>query len=809
MYKLSKVALVCSALLTTATQAQTINGQVLNANGKSIAKAKISVMGSNKKVIADENGRFKINTNKSNPELHISASGYAHKNQAIDFNQKNNQTLTITLVSSPIEVIDVTATPFHSSTIESAMPVSVLSGDRLREQQASTLGESLKSEIGVHSSSYGGVASTPVIRGLSGPRVLISQNGLDAGDVSRIGPDHSVTTEATTAQQIEVLRGPATLFYGSGAIGGVVNVVDERIPKSSDTFGEWTLQKGTNDQQKLASASLNTGSEQFAFHLDGFWRESENYEAGKQKNRIRQLVDNSFEDSTGGTLGVSYIADKGYAGISYGRLEREYGIPGHGEEGESVYADLTQDRVQLQSEVDIDSGALKALHSRLSYTDYEHAEIENGEVGTLFSNQTSEAKFDFMQQEIAGWRGGISLHYKKSEFSAIGDEAFAPASDNETFAIAMMQEQHFGNFLVQLGARTEYITLKSKSSQIEMFDVHSHEDHSDDEDHHDEDEHGDEHGDDHENEHPTEDIEVDAIDQSFATVNLSGGVVWDFVPGYNLGIAVSHAERAPSAAEILSFGPHIGAQTYEIGALYEIHEEAENEYHIDVLSADQPLELSNNIDLTLRKYEGDFGFVVNVFYNRVHNYYYQAETGLFAEFSHEHEDEMHEDADEHDTDHDEEHEHSDELPVFVFNHADAKLYGFEAQFVWQATEHLKTRVFADYVRAKLIEGGDLPRTPPLRFGGEINYNWQAFTSKLSFTRYDSQDKVAQYESQTNGYNLIDANVSYNLNIAQQDISVYLKAHNLGDVYAKNHTSFIKDEAPIAGRTLHFGIRGYF
>ena len=153
--------------------------------------------------------------------------------------------------------------------------VNVLSGDALRERQASTLGETLKHEVGVHSSYYGPVASSPIIRGLEGPRVLVTQNGLDAGDASRVGPDHAVAAEASTARQIEILRGPATLFYGSGAIGGVVNVVDDRVPQSTDTNGEWRLQQDSVADDKLVSASGNTGIGSMGLHLDGFWREAD------------------------------------------------------------------------------------------------------------------------------------------------------------------------------------------------------------------------------------------------------------------------------------------------------------------------------------------------------------------------------------------------------------------------------------------------------------------------------------------------------------------------------------------------------
>src|SRR5690606_9207090 len=241
-------------------------------------------------------------------------------------------------------------------------------------RQASTLGETLKHQVGVHSSYYGPVASSPIIRGLEGPRVLIAQNGLDAGDASRVGPDHAVAAEASTATQIEILRGPATLFYGSGAIGGVVNVVDDRVPQSTDTMGEWRVQHDDVANDKLASGSITTGAGNIAVHLDGFWRESDNYkipgaaevehdehddheEEHGHADEGSQRLDNSATEAKGLNIGASYLLDSGFVGLSVGRLERTYGIPGHShgaEQGgaeEEVFADLEQDRVQLRSEL--------------------------------------------------------------------------------------------------------------------------------------------------------------------------------------------------------------------------------------------------------------------------------------------------------------------------------------------------------------------------------------------------------------------------------------------------------------------------
>ena len=185
--------------------------------------------------------------------------------------------LNVVLPRSVMEVIDVHATPLHTSSIESALPINVLREDELKMKQAATLGETLKNEVGVHSSYYGPVASTPIIRGLDGPRVLITQNGLDVGDASRVGPDHVVATETSTATQIEVLRGPATLFYGSGAIGGVVNVVDDRVPTSSDDQVDYLLQYNDVANEQQASVNIQTGTDNIAFHLDAFWRDSKDY----------------------------------------------------------------------------------------------------------------------------------------------------------------------------------------------------------------------------------------------------------------------------------------------------------------------------------------------------------------------------------------------------------------------------------------------------------------------------------------------------------------------------------------------------
>lgn len=705
-------------------------------------------------------------------------------------------TVNVYAAEGPTEEVKVIGIPTSTSIMETAQPISVLRGEELRNQQAATLGDSLDNEVGVHTNFHGNVASTPIIRGLGGPRVQVTQNSLDVSDVSRVGPDHAVASEVSTAEQIEVLRGPATLFYGSGAIGGVVNVVDTRVPVDTETRGEWYLSHDTVNNQNLGSINLNTGKDKFAFHVDGFLRESDDYEVpvAPEQGEVHSgdqddVVANSSEQSSGFTLGTSYLLDNGYVGISFGRLNREYGIPGHSHGGEdeevSVYADLEQDRVQIISELDIDGTWLQTINTRVGYTDYTHAEVEEGETGTLFANETTELKLDLLHQAIREWNGGVVLHYKNSEGSAQGEEAFTPASETETFALAWVEERRFGNFLLQLGARVEQVTLDADNVRLPGSGFHSHSD----------------------EEEPENEEEESGLTRVFESdfklspMSVSAGVVWDFAPDYNFAVSISRSERAPSAAELLSFGPHIGAQSYEVGALFELHQEGD-ESHFELNNSAVALETANNIDLTLRKHEGEWRWSVNAFFNQIDNYYYQAATGLYAESGHDHD---------HDHDHGaEEDEHSDELPVYLFTPADAEFWGLEAESVWQVTPVLQTTVFADYVNAQLRQNGDeLPRIPPLRLGARIDYQWNQISTNVSWTRYQKQERIAPMETSTDGYNWVDATVTWQLPLVSTELAVFAKVENLTDAEARVHTSFLKDIAPKPGRNFRIGLRGTF
>lgn len=817
-------SLSLSAVSSQAFANHTVSGVVVDNLGKPVANAKITVHGSAVSVKTDKDGKFTITEAIQHvDEIHVAAAGYNHASLSL---VEGQDSYTLTLSKSLIEHIDVTATPLHASTLESATPITVISNEDLNNKHSATLGETLKSELGVHSSYYGPISSTPIIRGLDGPRVMIAQNGLDVSDASRVGPDHVVSTETSTVEQIEVLRGPATLFFGSGAIGGVVNVVDNRVPRAKDDSGEIQVSNNSIADETEVSAMLNQTVGDFVLHFDGFYRDGDDYKVpGNPKLEVhdehdseehegeehhdeheahddKYTLENSASRARGFNLGGSLMLDNGFVGASVGYLDRLYGIPGHahgdeeGHEGETeeehaehaeegaVKGDLKQTRVQVISELYFENTWFTNINTRMGITNYEHQEIEGDEVGTRFENDSLELRTDLMFAEVDGWHGALTFDYKNSDFFAAGEEAFTPPSETTAIALGLIEEKHFGDVLLQAGARIERVEIES--------------------------------------------AEFDTLE--FTPFSISAGLVYDFADGYNAAISLTHSSRAPSAAELLSFGPHIGTNSVEVGAIYELvhaheeeeHEEQEHEEHhgvvehldeeFEVHAADLKEETSNNIELSLRKFEGKTGFVVNAFYNRVNDFYYQSNTGLFFADVHDEHEEEHEEVHMGEEVHmDEAHdEHAEEgLPIYQFVARDAEFYGVEAQYIWQATDQFKVTLQADSITGKLTTGEYLPRIPPMRYGATFNYEMQNTTFELSTMVHAKQDKVAENESVTDGYTMTDFYVNHYVPVGNADLNLFLKVNNVFDQEARVHSSFLKNDTLLPGRSFVLGVRGMF
>lgn len=776
-------AAVAAALFSHNAFAAVVNGQVTDNNNQPIADADVHVHGKTKSVKTDDQGYFNIDIDNKG-QLHISKSNYIDERVAIN---DADQTVNVSLTPTSVETVVVYASGLHKNSLEMISPVNVLSGDELKNQSKPTLGETLKGLPGVNSSYFGPVSSSPIIRGLSGPRVKITQNGLDSSDASRIGPDHATSNDTLAAEQVEVLRGPATLLYGSGAIGGVVNVVDNRIPTDNieSLTGAAQYNHDTVSNANTYAAKLETGHDNFNFHFDGTKRKGDDYDTPDfqlpaedgEEPELASSVENTFIDSETVNFGTSYVGEHFTIGASYGRIETDYGIPAHehhhdheeedhDHEEEAVYAKVEQDRWQGLMSYSLHNNWIESINLRLGYTDYQHAEIEDGAIGTIFKNETTEARVN-IEHKLSDWHGMVGYHYSESDYDADGEEAFTPASKTTTHALFILEERQFGDVTVELGGRIEDYEIESA---ITAYDH------------------------DHEHEHEEEEHETSATqyNQSFTNLSLSAGAIWQYKPGYSMALSASHSERAPLSAELLSNGLHIATGTYELGLGYEIEN---GEIHFEPEDIKQ--EKSTNLDLSFRRFVGDFGYNINFFYNDIENFYFQQNTGLVYD-----EEVGLETAAE---------GHEGDSPVYQFVSSDVELYGIEFDAHYQINPNAMVKVFGDSTTAKLSDEDDanLPRIPANKLGSELQYSISDWQFSLTGTHYFEQNDITAYETTTESYTLFDASANYQLDLGQVDTQVYLKIENFTDELGFVHSSFIKEKAPLPGRNFSFGIRGYF
>lgn len=660
------------------------------------------------------------------------------------------------------EEIVVTSTALRETALEIAQPATVLSGDTLRRQIAASVGETIATEPGVSATYFGPSASRPVIRGLGGDRVLMLQDGISALDVSSLSQDHAVAIESVLADQVEILKGPATLLFGSGAVGGVVNVVDGRIPTrfSTDANGaSFEVRGDTASDERTGVGRLDFGTDSVRVHVDGFKRETddveipgfafssaeraEHAEEDPDEQFARGSLENSDSETYGGTFGISAGDADGFVGLSWGRFDTNYGVPAahhaheeheeeepdhdheheHEHDHSNVRVDMRQDRYDLKAERALSFGALERLRVRGTYNDYEHRELEGGEVGTVFQQDAYDLRINLDHGELAGWRGTFGTQYAHMDFSASGAEAFVPNSVTRQLAVFVFEKHDFGDVSVELGARGE-------NQRIEVDDAFP--------------------------------------DYDETAYSLSAGAVWNLSEHYSTAINLTRSQRHPQSAELYANGPHLAIGRHEIGV------------------EDLSKETASTIDITLHRH-ADLGvhWSLTAFYNDFADYIFAADTG----------DEL------------------DGLPVFRYAQADAEFYGFEGEITVPIYEHngneLEIRLASDYVRGRLTDGSDLPQIPPLRYGAEIHFENGPLHIGVESFWYDGQDKVAEHERKTSGYAMLDADVSYRLDLGRSTVLLFLRGSNLLDEEARRHTSPLKEIAPLPGRSLHFGARAEF
>ena len=481
-----------------------------------------------------------------------------------------------TAAEPEVPKVIVTATPFRSAEGDQILaPAKILSGDELRDKVGSSLGETLSQELGVSASGFGPGASRPIIRGLEGSRVKMLENGMAVSDVSGLSNDHAVAAEGAIARQIEILRGPAALLYGSGAIGGLVNVVNERIPTHLEPkpTGQAEVRYGTVDSSRNGSGSVDAAVGSIGLHLDGNIRRTDDFKfpgdriSGDPGSGSGRLPHSSTRQETAGA-GFSWIGERGYIGASVGTLDNLYGIPS----AEGSQIDQHQLRYDVDSLLHAPMPGFESLKFKLGYTDYKHAELDLAGVPEVqFKNRALESRVELAHQPLAGWHGSFGVQTENTHFSALsaedGSPDTVPVTHSTSKAAFVVEERDIGPVKVNAGLRLENVERSPVSGPKRSFDLHSY----------------------------------------------SVGGLWPFSAGYGAGLTLSVAQRAPATEELYSGGPHDATATFDVG------------------NPDFTRETSRNVELSLQKTSGKLRWKTNVFQNKVNNFIYGHITGLLLD----------------------------------------------------------------------------------------------------------------------------------------------------------------------------------
>lgn len=462
-----------------------------------------------------------------------------------------------------LQQVIVTASPFRNSENDQILtPAKVLAGDELRDKVGSSIGETLSQELGVSASAFGAGASRPIIRGMEGSRVKMLENGMAVSDVSGLSNDHAVSSEGAVAKQIEILRGPAALLYGSGAIGGLVNIVNERIPTTLEPkpTGQLETRYSTVDNGKSVSGTADGAAGQVALHVDGNWRDTEDYRIPDRRvlqdatSTTGRLPHSDTREKNVGA-GVSWIDSWGYAGVSASHMSNLYGIPS--EEGSRI--DQKQDRYDFDSMVKHPFAGIESLRFKAGYTDYEHAELGDDGPEVVFNNRSLETRLELAHAKVAGMSGSFGAQTENTHFSALsaqGGPDTVPLTQSKTAALFAVEEGQAGVLRLSGGLRYENVKRDPVGNRERTFDLGS----------------------------------------------GSFGAAWPFAAGYSVGATVSYAQRAPAIEELYSGGPHDATVTFDIG------------------NADLAKETSRNLELSLQKTAGLLRWKANLFRNNVDNY---------------------------------------------------------------------------------------------------------------------------------------------------------------------------------------------
>lgn len=651
----------------------------------------------------------------------------------------------------------VVTAPFVRDRSTSLTPVSVLTQQALTLALRPTIGDTLAHQPGVSATSFGPNASRPILRGFQGERVRVLTDGIGSFDVSNTSVDHAVVINPLLADRIEVVRGPSSLLYGSSAIGGVVNVLDARIPRSvpdepvhAEALG--TYGSAANERSIGSAVDVPAGGN-VVLHADGSYSKSGDMDIGgyvlsrplREQARasgdpeIEALADlkgrlpNSQSRTWTAGVGAAVITDTGNLGFSVSRYDNLYGVPvryslAPGGESEEVRIDMRQWRADVRGEAQFGGGFFDRIRVRAGYADYRHAELgEDGSVGTEFFAKGMEGRVELVQAKRGGWTGAFGGQAMLRDMNIVGDEKFLPRNETQQFGLFTVQDYTSGPLKIEAGARIE----RSMANAAADADLGN--------------------GD---------------IDRSFTTVSASAGASYEVVQSWRIGANLTRSARAPSAEELFANGPHAGTQAFELGN--------------PALKTEQ----SWGAEAFIRHQGEGHSLELSAFRNWFSNYIDQIATGTVE----------------------------DDLPVYQYIQGKARYWGFEAQGSAKLADFgswaLSADALADYVRATLVDVGPVPRIPPLRILGGLEFRQgDRWTLRGEVEHATKQDRVSQNETPTAAYTLV--NLSAQWAPMGDRLAITLAANNLFDVEARRAASFLKDYAPLSGRDIRLSVRTRF
>jgi iron complex outermembrane receptor protein len=692
--------------------------------------------------------------------------------------------------TAEVERVVVSGGAIEQSETDKAQSVTILTEDNLKLQTAPTLGDTLATQPGVGGSDFTAGASRPVIRGQADNRVRVLNNGTEVFDVSNLSPDHAPSVSTLLSQSIEVVRGPATILYGSGAIGGVVNVTDNLIPVEqppTQISGEVDGRFDSADLERSGAMALTLSPFQhFVVHAEGslLRTDDRSIPGFALDQRIRseltpeQRHDNGFGGNPFGTvpntfvktkdfgIGASYVWAKGYIGASYSRFLSEYGVPDDpevdepGVPPERVHLNVRKDQYNVRSSILDPLPWFSVANLKFVYTDYKHDEIDNNTVGATFKTNGVDSRIELVHQPIGPFEGSIGSQVFYKALSVLGGEAFLQPTENLAVAGFIFEEVKLAPVRLQFGARVEHDAVSIDSSDPELTSLTS----------------------------PSQ------KNQDFLPVSGAAGAIYDFAKDWQLALNLTYSQRAPTPEELFARGPHDATFQFIIG-----------DPNLDV-------EINRSVDLSLRRTAGHVTGFISGFYTSYDGFIDFAPTG----------------------------EIEDGLQVFIYTPKKATFYGGEGrvdfhllplsitkisepsdsksvknvitkgeQIVEKNPNDLYLRLQADYVHAEDSSGEPLPRITPFRYGISLNYESEHWLASIEGWRVDAQNRVAEFETTTPGYTFFNVSAGYKFQWGRTYNYLYVRATNLLDAEGRDHLSFLKEVLPLPGRGVVVGLRTTF